>query len=184
MSPPPGKVHDRHRDRQAVVYVRQSTPRQVEQHRESTRLQYALVERACQLGWPRAQVLVIDDDLGRSGASTADRPGFQRLVAEVGLGHVGLVLGIEVSRLARSCRDWHQLLEICALFDTLIADADGVYDAMDFNDRLLLGLIPNPVDACGEWRGGVGCSDASPSIGCSPEHGGAGPALSSGPAAH
>jgi DNA invertase Pin-like site-specific DNA recombinase len=140
MSPPPGKVHDRHRDRQAVVYVRQSTPRQVEQHRESTRLQYALVERACQLGWPRAQVLVIDDDLGRSGASTADRPGFQRLVAEVGLGHVGLVLGIEVSRLARSCRDWHQLLEICALFDTLIADADGVYDAMDFNDRLLLGL--------------------------------------------
>jgi len=119
-SPLSEKVHDRHRDRQAVVYVRQSTPRQVEQHRESTRLQYALVERACQLGWPRAQVLVIDDDLGRSGASTIDRPGFQRLVAEVGLGHVGLVLGIEVSRLARSCRDWHQLLEICALFDTLI----------------------------------------------------------------
>jgi DNA invertase Pin-like site-specific DNA recombinase len=140
VSPLPGKVHDRHRDRQAVVYVRQSTPRQVEQHRESTRLQYALVERACQLGWPREQVLVIDDDLGRSGASTTDRPGFQRLVAEVGLGHVGLVLGIEVSRLARSCRDWHQLLEICALFDTLIADADGVYNAMDFNDRLLLGL--------------------------------------------
>src|SRR6476661_7378810 len=140
MSPPPGKVHDRHRDRQAVVYVRQSTPRQVEQHRESTRLQYALVERACQLGWPRERVEVIDDDLGRSGASAADRPGFQRLVAEVGLGNVGLVLGIEMSRLARSCRDWHQLLEICALFDTLIADADGVYDAANHNDRLLLGL--------------------------------------------
>jgi DNA invertase Pin-like site-specific DNA recombinase len=140
VSPLPGKIHDRHRDRQAVVYVRQSTPRQVEQHRESTRLQYALVERACQLGWPRGQVLVIDDDLGRSGASTTYRPGFQRLVAEVGLGHVGLILGIEVSRLARSCRDWHQLLEICALFDTLIADADGVSNASDFNDRLLLGL--------------------------------------------
>src|SRR5881409_1502713 len=140
VSPLPGKIHDRHRDRQAVVYVRQSTPRQVEQHRESTRLQYALVERACQLGWPRGQVLVIDDDLGRSGASTTYRPGFQRLVAEVGLGHVGLILGIEVSRLARSCRDWHQLLEICALFDTLIADADGIYDPSLYNDRLLLGL--------------------------------------------
>src|SRR3954453_3260600 len=140
VSPLPGKIHDRHRDRQAVVYVGQSPPRQVEQPRESTRLQYALVERACQLGWPRGQVLVIDDDLGRSGASTTYRPGFPLLVAEVGPGHVGLTLGIEVSRLARSCRDWHQLLEICALFDTLIADADGVYNASDFNDRLLLGL--------------------------------------------
>ena len=134
------KVQGRHRDRLAVVYVRQSTLRQVEQHQESTRLQYALVERALHLGWARERVEVIDDDLGRSGASAANRPGFQRLVAEVGLGHVGLVLGIEMSRLARSCRDWHQLLEICALFDTLIADADGVYDAGLFNDRLLLGL--------------------------------------------
>jgi DNA invertase Pin-like site-specific DNA recombinase len=134
------KVQGRHRDRQAVVYVRQSTLRQVEQNQESTRLQYALVERALRLGWARERVEVIDDDLGRSGASTANRPGFQRLVAEVGLGHVGLVLGIEMSRLARSCRDWHQLLEICALFDTLIADTDGVYDAGLFNDRLLLGL--------------------------------------------
>ncbi len=124
---PTDKVQARHRDRHAVVYVRQSTARQVLQHQESTRLQYALADRACQLGWAREQVVVIDDDLGRSAASALDRPGFQRLVAEVGLGHVGLVLGIEVSRLARSCRDWHQLLEMCAVFDTLIADTDGVY---------------------------------------------------------
>lgn len=134
------KVQGRHQDRLALVYVRQSTLRQVEQNQESTRLQYALVERALQLGWARLRVEVIDDDLGRSGATTANRPGFQRLMTEVGLGHVGLVLGVEMSRLARSCRDWHQLLEICALFDTLIADTDGVYDAGDFNDRLLLGL--------------------------------------------
>ncbi|GLS33874.1 Site-specific DNA recombinase [Mesorhizobium albiziae] len=136
----PEKIGQRHQERQAVVYVRQSTVRQVTQNRESTRLQYGLAERACRLGWRREQVTVIDDDLGRSGSSTLDRPGFQRLVAEVGLGHLGLVLGIEVSRLARSCRDWHQLLEICALFDTLIGDADGIYDPGTYNDRLLLGL--------------------------------------------
>jgi len=137
---PTDKIQARHRERQAIVYVRQSTMRQVLQHQESTRMQYALSDRARQLGWSQDQVVVIDDDLGRSAASTLHRPGFQRLVAEVGLGHVGLVLGIEVSRLARSCRDWHQLLEMCALFDTLIADADGVYDAANFNDRMLLGL--------------------------------------------
>ena len=134
----PEKISPRHRDRQAVVYVRQSSLRQVEQNRESTRLQYGLADRASRLGWRREQIVVIDDDLGRSGANS-DRPGFQRLVAEVGLGHVGLVLGIEVSRLARSCRDWHQLLEMCALFDTLIGDADGIYDPGTYNDRLLLG---------------------------------------------
>src|SRR3712207_4706229 len=134
------RIRARHRDRHAVVYVRQSTVRQVEQNPESTRLQYALAERAFQLGWRREHIMVIDDDLGRSAASALDRPGFQRLVAEVGLGHVGLVLGIEVSRLARSCRDWHQLLEMCALFDTLIGDADGIYDPSLYNDRLLLGL--------------------------------------------
>ena len=134
------KIHSRHRERSAMVYVRQSTMQQVEHHRESTRLQYALVERAVQFGWPREAVVVIDDDQGCSGASIEGRPGFQRLVAEVGLGHVGLVLGVEMSRLARSCRDWHQLLEICAMFDTLLGDADGVYDAGNFNDRLLLGL--------------------------------------------
>lgn len=139
--PLPDKIHGRHQERLAIVYVRQSTPQQIERHQESTRLQYALVERASSLGWPREQVVVIDDDLGRSGATAEGRLGFQRLVAQVGLGHVGLVLGVEVSRLARSCRDWHQLLEICALFDTLIADADGVYaPASSYNDRLLLGL--------------------------------------------
>jgi DNA invertase Pin-like site-specific DNA recombinase len=122
------KVLGRHQDRLAIVYVRQSTLRQVERHQESRRLQYALVERALQLGWARERIEVIDDDLGRSGASAVDRPGFQRLVAEVGLGRVGLVLGVEMSRLARSCRDWYQLLEICALSDTLIGDADGIYD--------------------------------------------------------
>jgi DNA invertase Pin-like site-specific DNA recombinase len=126
--PGPGKVLDRHRERLAIVYVRQSTPQQMERHQESTRLQYALVDRAVDFGWDRERVVLIDDDLGRSGATIEGRLGFQRLVAQVGLGKVGLVLGIEMSRLARSCRDWHQLLEICALFDTLIADADGVYD--------------------------------------------------------
>src|SRR5438874_1076091 len=134
------KIQRRHRDRLAVVYIRQSTPQQVDRHQESTRLQYALVDRALQFGWSRDMIVVIDDDQGRSGSTIEGRLGFQRLVAEVGLGHVGLVLGIEMSRLARSCRDWHQLLEICALFDTLIADADGVYDPASYNDRLLLGL--------------------------------------------
>jgi DNA invertase Pin-like site-specific DNA recombinase len=136
----PDKIHGRHLDRWAVVYVRQSTLQQIERHQESTRLQYGLVERAVQLGWARERILTIDDDLGRSAASAEGRPGFQRLVADVGLGRVGLVLGVEMSRLARSCRDWHQLLEICALRDTLIADSDGIYDPATYNDRLLLGL--------------------------------------------
>lgn len=140
ISPPADKIDSRHRDRLAIVYVRQSTLQQVERNQESTRLQYGLVERALQIGWVRDRILVIDDDLGRSGATAAGRPGFQHLVAEVGLGHVGLVLGIEVSRLARSCCDWHQLLEICALRDTLIADAEGIYNPNGYNDRLLLGL--------------------------------------------
>nr|WP_294528856.1 recombinase family protein [uncultured Rhodopila sp.] len=109
----PERIQRRHRERSAIVYVRQSTVQQVERHQESTRLQYALVERAFQFGWPREAIIVIDDDLGRSGATIEGRLGFQRLVAEVGLGNVGLVLGVEMSRLARSCRDWHQLLEIC-----------------------------------------------------------------------
>jgi DNA invertase Pin-like site-specific DNA recombinase len=134
------KIGAQHRERLAVVYVRQSTAQQVLHHQESTRLQYNLTERAVALGWPRERVLVIDDDLGRSGASAEGRPGFQRLVAEVGLDHVGLILGVEVSRLARSCRDWHQLLEVCSLFGALISDLDGVYDPSLFNDRLLLGL--------------------------------------------
>lgn len=135
-----GKVQSRHRERLAIVYVRQSTLQQVARHQESTRLQYGLVDRALSLGWPRPQVEVIDEDLGKSGATAEGRMGFQRLVAEVGLGKVGIVLGIEMSRLARSCRDWHQLLEVCALFGTLIGDPDGIYDPRDYNDRLLLGL--------------------------------------------
>ena len=135
-----GKIQGHHRDRLAVVYVRQSTVQQLVRHQESTRLQYGLVERAQQLGWSPQRVLVIDDDLGKSGTTVEGRPGFQRLVAEVSLDHVGIVLGLEMSRLARSCRDWHQLLEVCALFGTLIGDLDGVYDPTDYNDRLLLGL--------------------------------------------
>jgi DNA invertase Pin-like site-specific DNA recombinase len=127
-------------DRRAVVYVRQSTPQQVADHRESTARQYALADRAVELGWGRSQVLVIDEDLGRSGESAEGRPGFQRLLAEGALDHVGLILGLEMSRLARSCKDWHQLLELCARFRTLLADADGLYDPADYNDRLLLGL--------------------------------------------
>ena len=135
-----GKVQTRHLERQAVVYVRQSSARQVQENIESTQLQYALVDRAKALGWPSYQVVVIDDDLGVSGQSLEGRAGFQRLLAEISLGHVGMVLGIEMSRLARSCRDWHHLLELCAVFGALLGDADGVYEPRDYNDRLLLGL--------------------------------------------
>lgn len=134
------KVQARHLDRHAVVYVRQSSAKQVAENRESTEMQYRLGERAVALGWSDSRVVVIDDDLGRSGQSVAGRPGFQRLLAEVGLDHVGIILGLEMSRLARSCRDWHQLLELCAVFGTLLGDADGVYDPCAYNDRLLLGL--------------------------------------------
>jgi DNA invertase Pin-like site-specific DNA recombinase len=134
------KICDWHLARLAVVYVRQSTRQQVTDHGESTRLQYGLVERAVALGWPASRVLVIDEDLGKSGSSAAGRVGFQRLVTEITMGHVGLVLGIEMSRLARSGADWYQLLELCALAGALLADADGIYDPVDYNDRLLLGL--------------------------------------------
>jgi DNA invertase Pin-like site-specific DNA recombinase len=135
-----GKVTDAHRRRRAVVYVRQSTLGQVERNTESAARQYALRERAVELGWPPQAVAVVDDDTGRSGSSAEGRLGFKELVAEVGLGHVGIVLALEVSRLARSSADWHQLLDLCALSGTLIADQDGVYSPADFNDRLLLGL--------------------------------------------
>jgi DNA invertase Pin-like site-specific DNA recombinase len=135
-----GKVTDEHRARRAVVYVRQSTPGQVERNTESAQRQYALVKRAVALGWAADSVLVVDEDQGRSGSSSASRIGFCELVADVGLGRVGMVLALEVSRLARSSADWHQLLDLCALTGTLIADADGVYAPGHFNDRLLLGL--------------------------------------------
>jgi len=134
------KVTPRHLARTAYLYVRQSTLRQVVEHTESAARQYALRQRAIALGWPTEQIVVIDCDQGQSGASAADRAGFQQLVAEVGLGHAGIVLGLEVSRLARSSTDWHRLLELCALSQTLILDEDGLYDPGAFNDRLLLGL--------------------------------------------
>jgi len=134
------KVTAGHLRRNAYLYVRQSTMRQVFENTESTERQYALRQRAVALGWPNERIIVIDSDLGLSGASATDRQGFQKLVAEVGLGRAGIVLGLEVSRLARNSADWHRLLEICALSDTLILDEDGVYDPAHFNDRLLLGL--------------------------------------------
>jgi DNA invertase Pin-like site-specific DNA recombinase len=134
------KLHDYHLQRLAIVYVRQSHPQQVAEHVESTARQYALVDRAVALGWARDRIVVIDEDQGQSGQSMVTRLGFQRVLAEVSLDHVGLILGLEMSRLARSNKDWHQLLELCAIFRTLLADADGLYDPTDYNDRLLLGL--------------------------------------------
>ena len=134
------KIDNHHLDRLAIVYVRQSTMQQVEEHQESTRLQYALADKAIQMGWPSSRVRVIDQDLGCSGSSIDGRIGFQELMAEVALGHVGIVLGREVSRLARSSLDWQRLLETCAIFATLIGDQDGLYDPTTYNDRLLLGL--------------------------------------------
>jgi DNA invertase Pin-like site-specific DNA recombinase len=134
------KLRPWHLDRHAVVYVRQSTPQQVLDHKESTARQYALADRAVALGWPRDRVVTIDDDLGKSGQSIEGRPGFQRLLAEVALDRVGLILGLEMSRLARCCKDWHQLLELCGRYRVLLADAEGVYDPTEYSDRLLLGL--------------------------------------------
>jgi len=134
------KVTASHLQRLAYLYVRQSSLRQVLENTESTVRQYALRDRAVALGWPVERIVVVDGDQGQSGASAVDRAGFQELVAAVGLGQVGIVLGLEVSRLARNNTDWHRLLEICALTETLILDEDGVYDPAAFNDRLLLGL--------------------------------------------
>jgi DNA invertase Pin-like site-specific DNA recombinase len=135
-----GKVQSRHLKRNAYLYIRQSSLRQVLENTESTQRQYALKQRAIALGWTHEQIIVVDTDQGQSGASAAEREGFQKLVSEVGLGRAGIVMGLEVSRLARNCSDWHRLLEICALADTLILDEDGIYDPAHFNDRLLLGL--------------------------------------------
>jgi len=134
------KIGATHLSRAAYVYLRQSSPAQVEHNRESTQRQYALASKATTLGWPQQQIVVIDDDLGLSGSGFVERSGFARLTAEVALGHVGIVLGLEVSRLARNNADWYRLLDLCGLTDTLIGDADGVYHPALFNDRLLLGL--------------------------------------------
>jgi DNA invertase Pin-like site-specific DNA recombinase len=134
------KIQSEHLEKLAIVYVRQSSPQQVLENRESTARQYALAPYAEFLGWASERVLVIDDDQGQSGKWAENRLGFQRLLAEVTMGHVGIVLGLEMSRLARSSKDWHHLFELCGMFGTLLADQEGVYDANDPNDRLVLGL--------------------------------------------
>jgi DNA invertase Pin-like site-specific DNA recombinase len=133
-------ITDPHLGKLAIVYVRQSSVQQIFEHKESRERQYALADHAATLGWPRERILVIDEDQGRSGRTVEQRPGFQRLLGEVTMDHVGLVLGLELSRLSRSSKDWYHLLEVCAIFGTLLADQDGVYDANDTNDRLILGL--------------------------------------------
>jgi DNA invertase Pin-like site-specific DNA recombinase len=134
------KILDWHLDLLLIVYVRQSDPQQVLNHRESRERQYALADLAAAWGWPRDRILIIDDDQGKSGRTADQRSGFQRILTEVTMEHVGLILGIEMNRIARNNRDWHNLLEMCAIFGTLLADEDGVYDPRDSNDRLLLGL--------------------------------------------
>ncbi|MEO8596453.1 MAG: recombinase family protein [Candidatus Solibacter sp.] len=134
------KVTQRHLERDAYLYIRQSTPRQVVENTESTQRQYALRDRGVALGWPLERIHVIDCDLGKSGSQSAGRDGFQKLVGEVALGKAGLVMGLEVSRLARNSADWHRLIELCSLAGALILDEDGIYDPANFNDRLLLGL--------------------------------------------
>jgi len=134
------KIADHHRSRSAYVYLRQSTPGQVLHHQESTERQYALREKAQELGWSKASIRTLDRDLGKSGTQTAGREDFKTLVADVSMGQVGAVFALEASRLSRSDLDWHRLLELCALTQTLVIDEDGCYDPADFNDGLLLGL--------------------------------------------
>lgn len=134
------KTRPRHLQRQAIVYIRQSTPHQVAEHGESLARQYALRDRAAALGWPASEIEVIDQDLGVSGRGSVDRRGFQRLLADVAQDRIGLVLALEMSRLARNSRDWHNLFDLCAVRDVLLADEDGVYDPGDINDRLILGM--------------------------------------------
>jgi DNA invertase Pin-like site-specific DNA recombinase len=149
--PAPLKIRAEHLDRQALIYVRQSTPMQVRDNVASTARQYDLARRAEQFGWSQGRIHVIDQDQGHSGASTLGRDGFQYLMAEVGLGRVGAVLSLEASRLARSCSDWYRLIEICGLTDTLVIDEDGVYDPTQYNDRLLLGIKGTMSEAELHW---------------------------------
>lgn len=134
------KIRELHLDRLAMVYVRQSSPQQVLENRESRERQYALAQFAQRLGWLAERVVLIDEDQGQSGKTADHRTGFQRLMTEVSLNHVGIVLGLELSRLSRSNKDWHQLIDVCGIFNTLLCDQDGVYDPLDSNDRLLLGM--------------------------------------------
>jgi len=145
------KIRPDHLDRLALIYVRQSTPLQVRKHTGSAARQYDLAGRAGDLGWPTERIQVIDQDQGRSGASSVGRDGFQYLVAQVGLGRAGAVLSLEASRLARSCSDWYRLIEICALTSTLVIDEDGVYDPTEYSDRLLLGFLGTMSEAELHW---------------------------------
>lgn len=140
ISPQPSKIRTEHLSRMAIVYIRQSTLTQVRYNRESTERQYALQEKAMNLGWTQEQIQVIDEDLGISGSGRSQRQGFQQLVTQVSFGEVGAIFGLEVSRLARSSADLQRLLELCGLFNTIVADEDGIYDLSDFNDRLILGF--------------------------------------------
>jgi DNA invertase Pin-like site-specific DNA recombinase len=144
------KISSAHRQRMAVVYVRQSSPTQLERNRESTLRQYNFVGRAIALGWTEPQILVIDEDQGVSANGLFDRAGFAQLTAEVALGRVGIVLGLEVARLARNNADWYRLLDLCGLTNTVLADEDGIYDPGAFNDRLLLGLKGTMSEALSE----------------------------------
>ena len=137
---PDDQISTAHRAKRAYIYIRQSSVNQVKHHRESTELQYRLVDRAIRFGWPRERVEVIDEDLGKSGAGSSDRSGFQKLITEIGLGNAGLVVSLDASRLARNNRDWHQLLELCSLFGVLIADGERLFNPCLYHDRLLLGL--------------------------------------------
>ena len=150
------KITPRHLRRQAYLYVRQSTLRQVVENTESTHRQYALRQRAVALGWPIEHVVVIDRDLGQSGASAADREGFQQLVRDVGLGRAGLVMGLEVSRLARNSTDWHRLIEICALTETLILDEDGPLRSRPFQRSVAAWLKGD------DERSGAACAAGAP----------------------
>ena len=138
------KVKDEHKARPAYVYLRQSSMGQVRHHRESTERQYAFKDKALELGWSAPNIQILDRDLGISGTQMANREDFKTLVADVSMGRVGAVFALEASRLARSCLDWHRLLELCSLTDTLIVDEDGCYHPADFNDQLLLGLKETP----------------------------------------
>jgi DNA invertase Pin-like site-specific DNA recombinase len=135
-----GRINREHLERKAFVYVRQSSLAQVQHHQESTRRQYQLRDRATRLGWPEERIEVVDEDQGRSGTSAEHREGFRRIVSEVAMGQAGAILGLDASRLARSCADWYRLLEVATLTGTLIVDEEGVYDPINYNDRLLLGL--------------------------------------------
>src|SRR2546423_2001676 len=141
-------ITPQHLARKAVIYIRQSTPHQVVSHQESLRLQYALGERARQLGWPDEAIDIIDDDLGLTAATAHHRPGFNTLVAPVTLEQVGLILSYDVTRLARNCSDWYPLLDLCGYKGCLIANGDGLYDPAPVNGRLLLGLKGTP----SEWE--------------------------------